>query len=189
MNLSDLSKHVGVSLIVSLLTALLISLLLIASNSIRVEIVEWLGIPDLIEKALPSEREIGAPALASELLFGIHGSGAGTTDRTFNSVNLLVDANSSDGRGMTGRDQIDWYDASGNSDIRLTSQDKFAVWVFSNALGKEGHAKQNHLTEARFLGTFRAGEQHNTVTLGTVFGQEAKGGRMTALFIAVRVRE
>ena len=189
MKLGDLSKQVTISLVVSLLTALLISLLLIASNSIRVELVEWLGIPDLIEKALPNQPGIGAPILASDLLFGIHGSGAGTTDRTFSSVNLLVDANSSDERGITGRDQIDWYDASGNSDIRLSNHDLFAVWVLSNALGKEGYARQNHLTEARFLGTFRAGEQHNAITLGTDFGSEATQGRMTALFIAVRVRE
>ncbi|MDE0004172.1 MAG: hypothetical protein OXQ29_15895 [Rhodospirillaceae bacterium] len=189
MKFADLSKQVAISLVVSLLTALLISLLFLVSGSIRAGLVQWLDIHREVEKALAGQPTRGDQRLAADMLFGIHGSTAGTTVRTFSSANLLVDANSSNEDGITGRDQIDWYDASGNSDVRLNPQDRFAVWVLSSALGKKNYESQNHLTEARFLGTFKAGEQHNAVTLGTDFGHGAIYGRMTALFIAVRVRE
>ena len=185
MKFVDLGKQVAISLVVSLLTALLISLLFIVSGSVRAGLVQWLDIHAEVQKALANQPLRGEQPLASDMLFGIHGSAAGTTVRTFSSANLLVDANSSDEDGMTGRHQIDWYDASGNSDLRLNPKDRFAVWVLSSALGKKNYESQNHLTEARFLGTFKVGQQHDAVTLGTDFGHGAIYGRMTALFIAV----
>ena len=190
MKLIDLSKQVAVSLSVSVLTALLISLLFIASKSIRVGLVEWLDVHAVVEEALASLPTTGEQSLAREMLFGIHGSDAdGSTDRTFSSANLLVDANTSDEGGMTGRNLINWYGASGNSEIRWEPNDLFAVWVLSSALGKKNYQSQNQLTEARFLGIFRVGEQHDAVTFGTDFGHGAIYGRMTALFVAIRVRE